>query len=449
MIKRLLLSLFVAILSSYGAGHAATYTESIIPVDFTDISGFGSPIYLSDDVVSGPVSIGFDFDFYGVRYSTLYVSSNGFLTFLPDQSNGCCSGRPIPQADSIEAVVAAAWTDLHPGRGGAVRVATIGAPGSRVFILMYLNVPHYSGGAASTFNIKLFEGTNRIETHIVTASSAGRTVTVGIENHDGSEGIQSYYGSAALSDIAYAYSLFAPCLSVHGNDHNIPSGTTDVDPTKLTDFGVVSTSVKAVKRTFVLRNHGNYPLNFTGANPVTIEGSSAFAVSRQPESPVEEFGGESLLEITFSPGVTGDHEAVVNIASDDPLNDPYTFALAARSADPLISVTRIERFSSTPLGKSSRPQRLVVTNTGEVPVTGLHAMLPARGGDDYLVTAFASRTLLPGESAGLAVTFRPRSAGMRKAILEIRSDAALHRSALAGRGVVVGRSVYSPRFPHR
>jgi hypothetical protein len=190
MIKRILLSLFVAILSSYGAGHAANYTESIIPVDFTDISESGSPLYLGDDNVSGSIPIGFDFDFYGVRYSTLYVSSNGFLTFLPGQGSACCSGQPIPQAGYIKAFIAAAWTDLHPGRGGSVRFATTGAPGSRVFILMYLNVPHYSGGVASTFNIKLFEGTNRIETHIVTASTAGRTVTVGIENQDGSEGIQ-------------------------------------------------------------------------------------------------------------------------------------------------------------------------------------------------------------------------------------------------------------------
>lgn len=449
MIKRLLLALFVATLTSHWVSHAATYTESIIPVDFTDISASGSPLYLGDDNVSGSISIGFDFEFYGVLYSSLYVSSNGFLTFLPGQSSACCSGQPIPQAGSIEAFIAAAWTDLYPGAGGAVRYATTGAPGSRVFILMYMNVPQFGGGGSNTFNIKLYEGTNRIETHIVTANPPGRTVTVGIENQDGSEGVQSYHGTAAPSNIAYAYSPFAPCLSVQGNDHHIAPDTTDVDPTKFTDFGLVSTSIGSVKRVFVLRNEGNYPLNFTGDDPVTIEGSPSFAVTRQPVSPVEKDGGETLLEITFHPGDPGTHDAIVSIASDDPLNDPYTFAIAARSADPLISVTRIERFPSSPLGRSSRSQRVLVSNTGVVPVLGLHARLSGKSANDFRVTAFTTRSILPGESADLLVTFHPRAAGMRKALLEIRSDAALHRVALAGRAVSSGRAVYSPRFPNR
>jgi len=211
----------------------------------------------------------------------------------------------------------------------------------------------------------------------------------------------------------------------------------------------VSTSTGSVKRTFVLRNDGNFPLNLTGDDPVTIEGSSAFVVSRQPVSPVVEDGGETLLEITFHPGTPGAHDAIVSIASDDPLNDPYTFAIAARSAEPLISVTRIERFSSTPLGRSSRPQRILVTNTGEVPVRGLYARLPEKSSNDFRVTAFTSRSLLTEESADLLVTFHPRAAGMRKALLEIHSDAVVHQVTLSGRAVSTGRAVYSPRFPNR
>ena len=378
MIQRLLSLCIAAIASTALVSRAATYTESTVPVDFVDLSATGNSLYLSDDVLSGPIEIGFDFSFYGVSYSTLQISSNGFITFRNDQHSGCCSGGSIPAADGIDGIIAAGWTDLYPP-GGQVSYATLGSPGERVFVLMFKNVREYGGGGANTFNIKLFEGTNRIEVHVVTANPPGRTVTIGIENEDGTDGVETYHGTTPPSNVAYAYSLFAPCLTVLGNDVEIPAGSADPDAANLTDLGVVSSSIPVVKRTFVLRNHGNLELNLTGDDPVTIGGSSAFVVTRQPLSPIVENGGESEVEITFYPGAAGDYRATVEIASDDPVNDPYTFDLVARVADPLLSVSRIDRFATTTVGTSGRPQRVLVKNTGEVPVTGIQASVVCRG----------------------------------------------------------------------
>lgn len=446
MIKHLLFSCLAAIFSIVGVTHAATYTQTTVPVDFVDLSGTGAPLSLSDDAITGPISIGFDFDFYGVRHSSLRVSANGFISFRNDQGSGCCSGRAIPGADGVDGIIAAGWTDLYPP-GGEVVYATLGSPGERVFVLMFKNVSQFGGAANNTFNIKLFEGNNRIEIHIVTANPPGKTVSIGIENEDGTEGVQTYRGTSPPSNVAYAYSLFAPCLTVLGDGVEIPAGAVDVDPANLTDLGVVSSSAPTVKRTFVLRNHGNDVLNLTGDEPVTIPDSPAFVVTRQPLSPIEENGGESEVEITFLPGAAGEYRATIEIASDDPLNDPYTFVLAARVADPMLSVSRIDRFASTTVGKSGKPRRVLVKNTGEVPVTGLHAKLLGKGAGDFLITAPTSRVLQPGETAQLLVSFQPRSAGMRKAILEIRSDADVERIPLAGRAEASGRAVNSPRFP--
>src|SRR3990172_285186 len=79
------------------------YSDSIAPLDgnaptyaFEDISATGTGFLLADDQMSGSIPLGFSFNFYGAAYSDVHVSSNGFLSFLPDQPSGCCSGAPIP-----------------------------------------------------------------------------------------------------------------------------------------------------------------------------------------------------------------------------------------------------------------------------------------------------------------------------------------------------------------
>jgi len=185
---------------------AQTYTPSSIAVSFTDLTATGTVVSLGDDQVSAAIGLPFTFSFFGTGYSSVYVSSNGFITFLAGQSNGCCAGQAVPNAASPNGFVAGAWNDLYPPGGGSIRYETTGSAGSRVFIVMYKNLPNYSGSAPDyTFNIKLFEGTNVIEVHIVTATNDGSETTVGIENPAGTVGFQSFFGAASLSNVAFRY----------------------------------------------------------------------------------------------------------------------------------------------------------------------------------------------------------------------------------------------------
>ena len=70
--------------------------DDTIPYNWEDISTTGTMVPLDDDEVSGAIPIGFGFDYFGTSYTTLFISSNGFLTVLPGQSNGCCSVIPDP-----------------------------------------------------------------------------------------------------------------------------------------------------------------------------------------------------------------------------------------------------------------------------------------------------------------------------------------------------------------
>jgi len=168
--------------------------------DFEDVSTSGINLYLGDDHVVA-VPIGFDFTFYGADYSEAHVSSNGFLTFLPNQSNGCCSGQPVPSISNPNALVAAWWEDLYPPNG-SIHYQTLGMAPNRRFIVQFTDVPHYGGGVSSyvTFQIKLFESSSAVEIHYVEAPSDGGLHTAGIENSDGTEGVQYVHGSESLPD---------------------------------------------------------------------------------------------------------------------------------------------------------------------------------------------------------------------------------------------------------
>lgn len=56
--------------------------------NFEDISTTGASIYLTDDDVSAALPIGFDMNYYGAVYTQTYVSSNGWISFLPTTSSG-------------------------------------------------------------------------------------------------------------------------------------------------------------------------------------------------------------------------------------------------------------------------------------------------------------------------------------------------------------------------
>lgn len=106
------------------------YRGVTIPFNLRDISGSGTVVPLGDDQVSAAIPIPFPFNFYGIDYTQLFISSNGFVTFTPTGNNGCCRGLPLPRADVLNNLIAPFWEDLNNPQGN-IRFQTLGTPGSR------------------------------------------------------------------------------------------------------------------------------------------------------------------------------------------------------------------------------------------------------------------------------------------------------------------------------
>lgn len=239
---------------------AAGYSCAMIPVAFSDISLLGTSIALGDDQVSGAIPIGFTFNFYGNPYTSVYVSSNGFITFDATSSSGCCSGEALPSATSPSNLIAGFWEDLYPPGGGTIKYRTNGLSPNRELIVQWTNVPHHASGNLVTFQIRLFEGSNKIEIHANSAPSDGGTHVTGIENAGGSTGLRYRYGNFALSNLAIRFT--AP-----GFPPSAPQGLTLTTPAAeqiRLDWSAPATSGSSAVSGYRIYGGASQPLSYLG-----------------------------------------------------------------------------------------------------------------------------------------------------------------------------------------
>jgi hypothetical protein len=171
-------------------GYTATNN---IPYTFTDISGSGTQVLTNDDDSAVAAALGFGFDFYGTGYTSLFISSNGLMTFNTANSaftNAALSGSQSPDVPMI-APLWDDWVTLDANGADAVYYQMLGAPGSRQFITQWNNVVSFGGSPSTvTFQSILFEGSNNILFNYADVISGdgknnGGSATVGIRNTSG------------------------------------------------------------------------------------------------------------------------------------------------------------------------------------------------------------------------------------------------------------------------
>jgi hypothetical protein len=181
------------------------------PLPTTYMSGLTPlTVSLSDDVMSGAVPIGFNFEFFGDIYTQAYISSNGFLSFDASASQGCCSGQAIPSTGSPNNMISIWWEDLDPVDGGTVRYGTTGSSPDRMFIVEYSSIQHYPSGIPITAQAVLYEGSNNIDINCQNCASDGGIHSQGVEDSSGTLGVQRYLGSAGIAAGSWRFQTCSP-----------------------------------------------------------------------------------------------------------------------------------------------------------------------------------------------------------------------------------------------
>jgi len=163
---------------------------SVSSISYNFINGSGTTVSLGDDDISSAINIGFDFCFYGETYNQIYISSNGFITFLSGEGSGCCSGQTTPNGNSPNGFIALNWTDLNPNYGGSIYYFTTGTAPNRKFVVTFDGIGEYSNSSyTTTAQIVLYETSNYIDINISSINVNSHTIMQGIENQSGSDGV--------------------------------------------------------------------------------------------------------------------------------------------------------------------------------------------------------------------------------------------------------------------
>ena len=172
-----------------------------------------------DDRSWGPLNIGFNFTFFTNTYNRFYVTSNGLVIFGSGSND--YTEDPIPSPSSPGNFIAAFWDDIVINASGKILYTTIGASPNRKCIIQWTNMGFYASTVLmGTFSVILYEGSNNIQIQYrsiidnTSARSHGSSASIGIENSNGTSGIQyTYHNSTAISSEQAI--LFHPSGSVY------------------------------------------------------------------------------------------------------------------------------------------------------------------------------------------------------------------------------------------
>lgn len=153
-----------------------------------------------DDVWSQPITLPFNFCFYGNNYNRCIVGSNGVISFdlvnnTPGGHNEWSFNNNLPSANLFLNSIFGVYHDIDPSKGGNVgwELITLSS-GCRALVASWYDIPMYNqfgyncGNLKYTGMIVLYENTNIIEVYIKNKSACNwnnGNAVVGIQNATG------------------------------------------------------------------------------------------------------------------------------------------------------------------------------------------------------------------------------------------------------------------------
>ncbi len=163
-----------------------TDADGTVAIDYNwiDLQGetsvFGSSF---NDSLSPAISLPFNFPFYGTNRSQIYISSNGWISFVNPGDTTYAINDTIPDGGGPNHALAVYWDDLEstPGNSGGVYYKTIGTTPNRQFIVEW-QVINASGEI--NFQVILYEHSHLIKFQYQTVGAAylgGASATIGIK----------------------------------------------------------------------------------------------------------------------------------------------------------------------------------------------------------------------------------------------------------------------------
>ena len=164
--------------------------------NWCDISLLGTHVtFTHNDEGTELMPIGFNFNFYGSNYSEFRINPNGWIGFGDDWID--YHNYELPRLNAPRPALFGFWDDLDPLQGGDVYYYS--TPDS--LIVLFDNVIHYPGIYNGTYDFQMILYANG---HILfqyrQVSGDLDTATIGIQNEDGTDGLQVVYDASYVEN---------------------------------------------------------------------------------------------------------------------------------------------------------------------------------------------------------------------------------------------------------
>jgi subtilisin family serine protease len=376
----------------------------------------GTTLDLSDDSYA-PLSLPFPIPFGGGSFSTLWVGSNGYVSFAGPLSTPTNDHIPTPR---ISTLVSAFWDDLYPVPGTTHNVywAVTGAAPNRELVIEWRHVMQWECNADTSatvdFQMVFFESSGDILFNYADpdfggacafADNAGAaTIGVQVASNQGHEFSFNSPSVSAGSALLWTMATPSPVMRV-------------IEPSL--DFGgvLVGTS-KDLSLTVQNTGGGTLTGSASTAAPYSIVSGGSFSLGPGASQPVV---------VRFSPTVTGSAPGAVAFTSS--AGNISRTVSGTGDTLPVITVTPSSLSFGTVAIANSADLSFTVRNTGGGTLTG-----SASTAAPYSIVSGGSFSLVAGASQAVVVRFTPTATGSAPGAVAFTSSAGNVSRTVSGTG---------------
>lgn len=150
----------------------------------------------TDDSNSGPLPIGFTFNYYGTDFTTFNVCSNGWLSFTSTLT--AYTNTALLSASAPLNMLAPFWDDMNPAAAGSGLIYYQNVGGN--LVVQWDGVMRYSTTTPVTFQVILAPNGTITYQYLSFGAALTNSATVGIQNSTGTVGLQVAYNATYLHD---------------------------------------------------------------------------------------------------------------------------------------------------------------------------------------------------------------------------------------------------------
>jgi len=131
-------------------------------------------------------------------------------------------------------------------------------------------------------------------------------------------------------------------------------------------------------------------------------------------------GASCTISVTFTPTAKNTRKALLAISDSDPAS-PQAISLSGTGTVVSLSKKRL-LFGSQPVGTSSAPQNVTLTNVGSTQLNFTGITITGTNAADFSETNTCGTNIAAGASCTIRVTFKPTAQGARSAAVSISDD---------------------------